>query len=133
MHAWLSPCVLLRSQDKRLNIWSTTSGKHIRAYKVEPSTTAPTAKPTPAASSVHSAVDGAGGSSTGRGGTDKGGAGGELFKVDLDPTGMYAAACSFDKVCGFVRERVRFVSSTVEEEPAGESRAERRPHLPVNK
>lgn len=28
----------------------------------------------------------------------KGDAGGELFKVDLDPTGMYAAACSFDKV-----------------------------------
>ncbi|CAN0407463.1 unnamed protein product, partial [Hapterophycus canaliculatus] len=46
-------------QDKRLNIWSTTSGKHVRAYK--------------------------------------GSAGGELFKVDLDPTGMYAAACSFDK------------------------------------
>lgn len=41
--------------------------------------------------------DAAGGSVGGRSGA-KGEAGGELFKVDLDPTGMYAAACSFDKV-----------------------------------
>lgn len=46
--------------------------------------------------------DGGGGAvHVGRGGGRGGGrgdAGGELFKVDLDPTGMYAAACSFDKV-----------------------------------
>lgn len=45
-----------------------------------------------------SGVGGGGGGGGGGGSGAKGEAGGELFKVDLDPTGMYAAACSFDKV-----------------------------------
>ncbi|CAN0050576.1 unnamed protein product, partial [Scytosiphon promiscuus] len=90
--------IVTAGQDKRLNIWSTTSGKHVRAYKVEQSAAAPPAKPPPADSSTVSTAEGAGVPSTGRGGAEKGEAGGELFKVDLDPTGMYAAACSFDKV-----------------------------------
>lgn len=44
------------------------------------------------------AGSGGGGGGSGGGSGAKGDAGGELFKVDLDPTGMYAAACSFDKV-----------------------------------
>lgn len=71
---------------------------------MEPSTSTPIAAPlTP------SAVEGRGeeqsgfsksghGSSAEERDGGKGDAGGELFKVDLDPTGMYAAACSFDKV-----------------------------------
>lgn len=106
------------TQDKRLNIWSTASGKHVRAYKVEPSTPL-SAEPlasssaeggggggggeggaaTTAEGAVGSAGGGlAGGGSGGGSGAAKSEAGGELFKVDLDPTGMYAAACSFDKV-----------------------------------
>lgn len=104
----------LTEQDKRLNIWSTASGKHVRAYKVEPSTPQ-SAEPLASSSAEAAEAPGggvttpgdvaaiAGGSSVGGGGGGGSGAkdeaGGELFKVDLDPTGMYAAACSFDKVC----------------------------------
>ena len=86
----------------------------MRAYKVEPSVTAQNTE-TPAVTPVESggsasaggASGSSGGSSVSSGGVGggvggvgaKAGAGGELFKVDLDPTGMYAAACSFDKVC----------------------------------
>lgn len=55
-----------------------------------------TPNPSPSAEST---AGGQGGGSVGEGPRDKGDTGGELFKVDLDPTGMYAAACSFDKVC----------------------------------
>lgn len=97
--------LLCAEQDKRLNIWSTTSGKHVRAYKVEPPTPPHTAAPF-SPSAVDEGGGGepsgfsksGGGSSAGGGGGGKADAGGELFKVDLDPTGMYAAACSFDKV-----------------------------------
>lgn len=85
-----SSCVL--EQDKRLNIWSIATGRHVRGYKVED----PVLSATPVAG-----TGGAGGvagvAGGGAGGGVRGG-GGELFKVDLDPTGMYAAACSFDKV-----------------------------------
>ncbi|CAN0532225.1 unnamed protein product, partial [Ectocarpus sp. 8 AP-2014] len=66
-------------QDKRLNIWSTISGKHVRAYKVEPSTKPPNPSP-----SAESTSGGQGGTSAGEGPRDKGDTGGELFKVDLD-------------------------------------------------
>ena len=52
--------IITAGQDKRLNIWSSVSGKHLRSYKPEPD-------------------------------------GGELYKVQLDPSGLYAATCSFDK------------------------------------
>lgn len=77
-------------QDKRLNIWSIASGKHVRAYKVE----APLDPQ--ALNTGKTGVPGLAGGVSGDSG--KGDTGGELFKVDLDPTGMYAAACSFDKV-----------------------------------
>lgn len=41
-------------------------------------------------------------------GEGEGETGTELSKVDLDPAGMYAAACSFDKVCKH-RETCRHV------------------------
>ncbi|CAM9266437.1 unnamed protein product [Ectocarpus sp. 12 AP-2014] len=84
--------IVTAGQDKRLNIWSTISGKHVRAYKVEPSMKTPNPSP-----SAESTAGGQGGTSVGERPRDKGDTGGELFKVDLDPTGMYAAACSFDK------------------------------------
>ncbi|CAM9937562.1 unnamed protein product [Ectocarpus sp. 6 AP-2014] len=84
--------IITAGQDKRLNIWSTISGKHVRAYQVEPLTKTPNPSP-----SAESTAGGEGGASVGEGPRDKGDTGGELFKVDLDPTGMYAAACSFDK------------------------------------
>ncbi|CBJ30084.1 conserved unknown protein [Ectocarpus siliculosus] len=84
--------IITAGQDKRLNIWSTISGKHVRAYQVEPLTKTPNPSP-----SAESTAGGQGGASVGEGPRDKGDTGGELFKVDLDPTGMYAAACSFDK------------------------------------
>lgn len=111
------PRVTLTEQDKRLNIWSTASGKHVRAYKVEPS--APQSTERLASSSSEGggggggamtgggSIGGADGSGVGGGSGAKGKAGGELFKVDLDPTGMYAAACSFDKVCAKNCERMR--------------------------
>ncbi|CAB1119878.1 unnamed protein product [Ectocarpus sp. CCAP 1310/34] len=86
--------IVTAGQDKRLNIWSTISGKHVRAYKVEP--LMKTRNPSLLAEST---AGGQGRTSVGGGPRDKGDTGGELFKVDLDPTGMYAAACSFDKVC----------------------------------
>ncbi|CAN0067451.1 unnamed protein product, partial [Discosporangium mesarthrocarpum] len=61
--------VFIPTQDKRLNIWSIATGRHVRGYRAE--------------------EDG----SRATGGTG----GSELYKVDLDPTGMYAAACSFDR------------------------------------
>lgn len=87
----------IAKQDKRLNIWSIATGRHVRGYKVEN----PAGSPTPAAAA---AAGGAGvvGMSGGGAGGGGGRGGGELLKVDLDPTGMYAAACSFDKVRGFV-------------------------------
>ncbi|CAM9720676.1 unnamed protein product, partial [Laminaria digitata] len=83
-------------QDKRLNIWSIASGKPARSYKVE----ATVSKDHAVGSAAGGGGGGGGGVHVGRGGGRGGGrgdAGGELFKVDLDPTGMYAAACSFDK------------------------------------
>lgn len=78
------------TQDKRLNIWSMTTGKQVRAYKVEsPSSPLPSVPPGARGNASPGSFTG-----EGRGGTCA-----ELSKVDLDPTGMYAAACSFDKVC----------------------------------
>lgn len=81
------------TQDKRLNIWSMTTGKHVRAYKVESSSSSLPSVPPAVRGKEVTASPG------GFRGEGRGGAGAELSKVDLDPTGMYAAACSFDKVC----------------------------------
>lgn len=79
----------------------------MRAYKVDPSASTEKAEPaadgggSTSAGGVAGSSDGNRSSSSGSvaGAGAKADAGGELFKVDLDPTGMYAAACSFDKVC----------------------------------
>lgn len=81
-------------QDKKLNIWSIASGKHVRAYKVETPAPPSTGRP----GGVHGTARGWG--AKGSFGTRVNDEGSELFKVDLDPTGMYAATCSFDKVRG---------------------------------
>ncbi|CAM9820841.1 unnamed protein product [Chrysoparadoxa australica] len=90
--------LLTAGQDKKLNIWSIVSGRHMRSYRLT--------KPVPgikvlpvifvAVPSCHlsqhlmhllppcfNRPEGNGG--------------GELYKVDLDPAGIYAATCSFDK------------------------------------
>lgn len=81
-------------QDKKLNIWSIASGKHVRAYKVETPEPPSTGRP----GGVHGTARGSG--TKGSFGIRANDEGSELFKVDLDPTGMYAATCSFDKVRG---------------------------------
>ena len=47
-------------QDKRVNIWSVQTAKHVRAYKED--------------------------------------SWGELYKCDIDPSGMFIATCGFDKI-----------------------------------
>lgn len=68
----------------------------MRGYKVEASDGASTVGA--AGASAGSAGSAGSGVLGGVGGGGRAGAGGELFKVDLDPTGTYAAVCSFDKV-----------------------------------
>lgn len=70
----------------------------MRAYKVERPLLPPPPPPrSPGVAPRQGGIpDGPAGVRQGEGGKAK--AGGELFRVDLDPTGMYAAACSFDKV-----------------------------------